>query len=122
MPTNVHYRKSVDAEFVGASVVILEAVIRNSVAVVAAPLLPGAVLGLPALRAIDLPGNLLLLCLVRSALLLSGVVVIPLYLMLPILLHADLFLSLSGVVVLPLLLLFSLLILLLHGNLLLLFV
>jgi hypothetical protein len=51
----------------------------------------------------------------------SGVVVIPLYLMLPILLHADLFLSLGGVV-LPLLLLFSLLILLLYGNLLLVFV
>ena len=92
------------------AVVTTETVIWNTVAVVSAPLLPGAVLRLPAARAIALPGNLLLMRLSWTPLL-----------SLLILLHSGLLLPSRGVV-LALLLLLSLLILLPLGNLLLVFI
>jgi hypothetical protein len=60
MSPNISHRKTVNAEPVILAIVATEAVIRNVVAVVAAALLPGAVLRLPAVCASTLPSDLLL--------------------------------------------------------------
>ena len=121
MPANVPYGKSVDAESVILAVVASEAVIWNTVAGVTAALLPGAVLRLPVVRAVALPGYLLLVCLSWTPLLCRLVVLLLALYSALILLHSGLFLLLR-VVILPLLLLFSLLILLPLGDLLLVFI
>jgi hypothetical protein len=61
MPANVNHRETVDAELVRLAIVAAEPVIRNAVAVVAAALLPGAVLRLPTMGTITLPSDLLLM-------------------------------------------------------------
>src|ERR1051325_10628401 len=76
MPTDVSHRQSVDAEPVILSVVASEAVVRNAVAVVTTALLPGAMLGLPAVSAITLPRDLLLTHVSWSALLGGPVVLL----------------------------------------------
>src|SRR5882724_7947840 len=60
MSADIPYWEIVDAEPVILAIVATETVIGNSVAVVAAPLLPGAVFRLPAMRTRTLPCNLLL--------------------------------------------------------------
>jgi hypothetical protein len=59
--------KSVDAEIVVPPEVPAEAVVGNTVAVIAAALLPVAVIGIPALGAMLLPGGLLNVLLFRRA-------------------------------------------------------
>jgi len=93
------------------AVVAPESVIGNAVAVVSATLLPSAVLRLPAMRTITLPGDLLYAYLLRAAPLCGPVVVLLLSLLaLLVLLPSGLLLLFRGVV--PLLLLLTLLILL----------
>ena len=121
MPANVPYGKSVDAESVILAVVASEAVIWNTVAGVTAALLPGAVLRLPVVRAVALPGNLLLVRLSWTPLLCRLVVRLLAHYSVLILLHSGLFLLLRAVI-LPLLLLLSLLILLSLGDSLLVFI
>jgi hypothetical protein len=60
MPTHISHRESIDTKAVIGTIVATEAVIRNAVAVVAPPLLPGAVLRLPAARTITPPSDPLL--------------------------------------------------------------
>jgi hypothetical protein len=103
------------------AVVASEAVIWNTVAGVTAALLPGAVLRLPVVRAVALPGYLLLVRLSWVPLLCRLVVLLLALYSALILLHSGLFLLLR-VVILPLLLLFSLLILSPLGDLLLVFI
>jgi hypothetical protein len=66
---NIHHGETVDAEPVILAIRATETVIRNTVAVIPASLLPGAVLGLPAMCAITLPSDLLLAYLSRVSLL-----------------------------------------------------
>ena len=121
MPANVPYGKSVDAESVILAVVASEAVIWNTVAGVTAALLPGAVLRLPVVRAVALPGNLLLVRLSWTPLLCRLVLLLLALYSVLILSHSCLLL-LFREVILSLLLLMSLLILLPLGNLLLVFI
>ncbi len=126
MPADVHHRETVDAEPVVLAIVATEAVIWNAIAVVTAALLPGAVLGLPAMGTITLPSDLLLALLSGAALLCGPVVLLPsgsLLLLLPllILLSPGLLLLFVHSVV-PLLLLLLPLLILLPPGLLLLFV
>jgi len=121
VPANVPYGKSVDAESVILAVVASEAVIWNTVAGVAAALLPGAVLRLPVLRAVALPGSLLLVRLSWTPLLCRLVVLLLALYSVLILSHSCLLL-LFREVILSLLLLMSLLIFLPLGNLLLVFI
>jgi hypothetical protein len=60
---NEHHGETVHAEPMILAIVATETVVRDSVAVVTATLLPAAVLGLPATCAITLPGNMLPTCL-----------------------------------------------------------
>src|SRR5690348_6579942 len=60
MPANIPHGETVDAEPVILAIVTAETVIRDTVAVVAAALLPSAVLRLPAMCTISLPSDLLL--------------------------------------------------------------
>jgi hypothetical protein len=122
MPTDVSHRQSVDAEPVVLSVVATEAVVRYPIAVVAAALLPGAMLGLPAVSAIALPRNLLLTHVRWSALLGGPVVPLLAASLLLILLRSGLLLLLSCRVVLFVLPRLPLIILLLPGYLLLLLI
>src|SRR5258708_26376588 len=88
MPADVHHRETVDGDPVVLAIVPTEAVIWNAIAVVTAALLPGAVLGLPAMGTITLPSDLLLALLSGSALLCVPVVLLPsgsLLLLLPLL-------------------------------------
>lgn len=103
------------------AIVATETVIWDAVSVVTATLLPGAVLGLPAPRAIVLPGNLLPVRLGWTPLLCRPVVPLLPLLSFLILLNSSLLLPLRRVV-LSLLLLFSLLILLPFSDLLLAFI
>src|SRR5229473_2622460 len=105
--------KTLDSEAMVRSKVSAVPVVRDAVAPVAAPLLPGAVVGLPILRAMLLPCALLDTLLFRSALLL--VVPLSLLLLLPVLVLPLLLLSLLLllVLILPLLLLSLLLLLVL---------
>ncbi len=105
--------KTLDSEAMVRSKVSAVPVVRDAVAPVAAPLLPGAVVGLPILRAMLLPCALLDTLLFRSALLL--VVPLSLLLLLPVLVLPLLLLSLLLllVLILPLLLLSMLLLLVL---------
>ena len=68
------------------AIVATETVIRNAIAVVAATLLPGAVLRLPAMRTITLPSDLLLAYLGRAPLLCSPVVLLLTLLLPPLIL------------------------------------
>jgi len=104
LPANVHNRETVDAKLVRLAIVTAEPVIWNAVAVVAAALLPGAVLRLPAMCTITLPSDLLLARLNRAPLL-CGPVVLLLLLALLILLSSSLLLSRGIVLLLTLLLL-----------------
>jgi len=76
MPANVPYRKAVDTEPVILAIVATEAVLGNTIAMVAAALLPVTMLRLPAMRTITLPSYLLLPCLSRAALLRRPVVLL----------------------------------------------
>jgi len=76
MPANIPHRKAVDAEPVILAIVATETVLRNAVAVVTPALLPSAVLGLPAMGTVPLPGYLLLPCLIRAPLLCGPVVLL----------------------------------------------
>ena len=69
MSAHVPHGQSVNAESVVPTVVALKAVVRNTIAVVTAALLPRAVLRLPAMSPIALPSDLLLAHIHRSALL-----------------------------------------------------
>ncbi len=66
MSAHVPHGQSVNAESVVPTVIASKAVVRNTVAVVTAALLPGAVLRLPAMGAIALPSDLLLAHVHRS--------------------------------------------------------
>ena len=57
IPAHHHEGEAVDAEIVTPTIVASEIAIRNAVAVVAAALMPIAVLGLPAVSSMLLPGN-----------------------------------------------------------------
>ena len=103
------------------AIVATETVIWDTVSVVTATLLPGAVLRLPVVRAFAPPGNLLLVRLSWTPLLCRPIVLLLPLLSFLILLHSSLLLPLRGVV-LSLLLLLSLLILLPFGDLLLAFI
>jgi hypothetical protein len=116
LPANVHNRETVDAKLVRLAIVTAEPVIWNAVAVVAATLLPSAVLRLPTLGTITLPSDLLLMRLSWASLLCGPVVLL---LTLLILLSSGLLLSRGVVLLLTLLLL--LLIALPRGLLLILF-
>jgi len=88
MPANIPHRETVDAEPVILSIVAAETVIRNAVAVVTAALLPGVVLGLPAMGALTLPSDSLHAYLLGAASLCRSVVVLllsllPLLILLP---------------------------------------
>jgi len=84
------------------AIVATEAVIWNAVTVVTATLLPGAMLRLPTMGTVTLPGYLLLMYLSRAPLLCGSVVLL---LTLLILLSSGLPLSSGIVLLLPLLLL-----------------
>ena len=103
------------------AVVASEAVIWNTVAGITSALLPGAVLRLPVLRAVALPGSLLLVRLSWTPLLCRLVVLLLALYSVLILSHSCLLL-LFREVILSLLLLMSLLIFLPLGNLLLVFI
>jgi hypothetical protein len=98
IPANHHHGVAVDAEHVIRTKVPTITVLWNPVAVVAAALLPGAVLGLPVMRTITLPSD-------------------PLFASVPVLLllwrSIDLLLTLLLLLVLVLLLLLSVLLLVL---------
>jgi hypothetical protein len=88
MSADVHHRETVDAEPMFLSVVAAEAVIRDTVAVVTAALLPVAVFRLPAMCTIPLPSDLLYAYLLGAASLCRPVVVLlrsllPLLILLP---------------------------------------
>jgi len=103
MSADVHNRETVDAELVRLAIVAAEPVIWNAVAVVAAALLPVAVLRLPAMGTITLPSDLLLMYLSWTPLLCRPIVLL---LALLILLPSGLLSLVRGVVLLlPLLLL-----------------
>jgi hypothetical protein len=106
MPAYIDHGESVDAKTVILSIVTTETVIRNPVAVVTAALLPGAMLGLPAMCTITLPSDLLHAYLLGASLLCRPVVLLltllPLLILLPL---GLLLLFLSCRVVLPLTLL-----------------
>jgi hypothetical protein len=82
MSANVDHGKTEDAESVILAVVAAETVIRNAVAVVAATLLPGAMFRLPAVRAITLPGDLLLVHLIGASALCRSIVLLLMLLLL----------------------------------------
>src|ERR1700687_325997 len=86
--------ETVDAEPMILTIVTTEAVIWDTIAVVTATLLPGAVLRLPATRAIVLPSNLLLVRLSWTSLLCRAIVLLLTLLSLLIVLHSGLLLSL----------------------------
>ncbi len=110
MSADVHNRETVDAELVRLAIVAAEPVIWNAVAVVAATLLPGAVLGLPTMGTIPLPSDPLLAFLVRAPLFCGPVVLLLPLLALLILLPPGLLSLVRGVVLLlPLLALLILL-------------
>jgi len=110
LPTNVHHGEAVDAELVRLAIVATETAIRNAVTVVAATLLPGAMLRLPTLGTITLPSDLLLMNLSRAPLLYGSVVLLLTLLTLLILLSPGLLLP-SGIVLLLTLLLLLLIVL-----------
>jgi hypothetical protein len=95
MPANKHHGKIVHAEPVILAIVGTETVIRNAVAVVAAALLPGAVIGLPVTRTITLPSGPLLAFLSRAPLLCRPVALLLTLLALLTLLPSGLLLLLS---------------------------
>jgi hypothetical protein len=99
-PANIHHREAVNAEPVILAEVAAETVIRNAVAVVTAALLPGAVLRLPAMCTITLPGNLLLVYLRRAPLSCRPIAPLLTLLALLILLPLGLLLLFGGVVLL----------------------
>ena len=66
MSTDIPYLEIGEAEPVVLAIVATETVLRNTIATVAAALLPGTVLRLPAMCARTLPGNLLLADLDRA--------------------------------------------------------
>jgi hypothetical protein len=105
LPANVHNRETVDAKLVRLAIVTAEPVIWNAVAVVAATLLPSAVLRLPTLGTITLPSDLLLMRLSWASLLCGPVVLLLTLLALLILLSSSLLLSRGIVLLLTLLLL-----------------
>jgi hypothetical protein len=121
MPANIHHGETVDAKSVILSIVATETVIRNTVTVIPAALLPGAVLGLPAMGTIPLPSDLLLAHMFRAPLLYRPVILLLTLLAMLILLPSGLLLLLSCRVVPLLTLLLPLLVLLSLGLLLLLF-
>src|SRR6266404_3213108 len=116
MSADIPYWEIVDAEPVILAIVATETVIGNSVAVVAAPLLPGAVFRLPAMRTRTLPCNLLLADLGWT--LPSGSNVVPLLTLLALLISPPLVGLLLFCSVVLLLALLALLILLASGLLL----
>jgi hypothetical protein len=95
--TDKYHREIVDAEPVVLAIVGAETGVRNAVAAVAPALLPGVVIRLPVMRAIALPGGLLLVYLSRTPLLRRPIVLLlPLWLPLLILLQFTLRLLLLG--------------------------
>jgi len=106
MPAKIPHGKTVDTEPVILAIVAAETVIRNTVAVVTAALLPGPVLRLPAMCTISLPSDLLLAHTLRAPLLSRPVVALLTLLVLPPL---GLLLLSRGVVLLTLLALLVLL-------------
>src|SRR6266403_1841887 len=116
MSADVPYWEAVDAEPMILAIVATETVLRNTIATVTAALLPGAVLGLPAMCTRTLPGNLLLVDLGRAPSLRRSVVLLLTLLALLVLLPPGLLLLFGGVVLL--LALLALLILLPFGLLL----
>ena len=104
MTANIHHGETVDAEPVLLAVVATETVIRNAVAVVPPALLPGAVLGLPAMCTIALPRDLLSALLGGSPFLSRPVVLLLTLIALLILSPSGLLLLLSCRIVLLLLL------------------
>src|SRR5258708_27100246 len=76
MPANVHYWKTIKAESVCLAIGGAETGVRNTVATIAAPLLPCSVIRLPVVSAIPLPGDLALMYLSGTALLCRPVVVL----------------------------------------------
>jgi len=90
MPADIHYWETVKAELVVLPVIAAEAFFRNSIAAVAAALLPGAVFRLPAMRTIALPSNLLPALLIRTASLCRPTVLLLTLLMLLVLLAPGL--------------------------------
>ena len=83
MSADIPYREIVDAEPVILAIVATETVVRNSVTVVTAALLPSAVLRLPATCTITSPCNLLLAYLCWTPPLCSNVVPLLTLLILP---------------------------------------
>src|SRR5579859_3446 len=83
MPAKIPHGKTVDTEPVILAIVAAETVIRNTVAVVTAALLPGPVLRLPAMCTISLPSDLLLAHTLRAPLLSRPVVALLTLLVLP---------------------------------------
>ena len=65
LPSHEHHGKSEDPELMIPAIVGAESIIGNTVAVIPATLLPGAMIGLPIVRTIALPGYLLLTNLFR---------------------------------------------------------
>ena len=116
MSAHVHHGETVNAETVILAIVAAEAVVRNSIAVVSAPLLPVAMFRLPAMSAIPLPRDLLHVHLFGAPLLCRPVVLL---LTLLTMLHDGLLLMLLALILLPFGLLLPLLILLPIGLLLL---
>src|SRR6267378_155117 len=92
MSADVPYWEAVDAEPMILAIVATETVFRNTIATVTAALLPGAVLGLPAMCTRTLPGNLLLVDLGRAPSLRRSVVLLLTLLALLILLPSGLLL------------------------------
>ena len=92
MSANVHHWKTIKAESVILAIGGTETVIRNTVAAIAAALLPCSVIRLPVLRTIPLPGGLLLTHLSGTALLCRPAVLLFLLLAWLILLRFDLLL------------------------------
>ena len=112
MPANIPHGETVDAEPVILAIVATETILRNTIAAVAAALLPGAVLRLPAMCTRSLPCDLLLAYLSRAPSLCRKVVLLLTLLALLILLPLGLLLLLLSCRVVLLLTLLALLILL----------
>ena len=68
MPADIPHGETVDAEPVILAIVATETILRNTIAAVAAALLPGTVLRLPAVCTSALPSDLLLVNLCRGPL------------------------------------------------------
>jgi hypothetical protein len=101
VPANNQNGETEDAEPVVPAIVAAETVIRNAIAVVSPALLPGAVLGLPAMGTITLPGDVLFAYLSWASLLSRPVVLLlTLSLALLILLPLGLFLLLLPLLIL----------------------